>query len=225
MSKCIDNPKDAVDVLVTTGLNLSLVTKCKPFMKGTQVMKHNVVTIGLIFLMTIVCGCGPKGATRTEKIQSSQTMVQSTLQEAYRRKPDLKPMVEQAEGYAVFSNIGTQLFILATGNGYGVVYDNKTGQKTHMRMAQLGVGIGLALKDYRAVFVFHSRKAMTDFVEHGWGAEGQATASAKADEKGGTAGVSQKIGQGVSVYQFTKSGLALQATVSGMKFWKDKELN
>ena len=188
-------------------------------------MKNNVLIIGLVFMMTIVFGCGPKGSTRAEKIESSMTMVQNTLQEAYRRKPDLKPMVERAQGYAVFSNIGTQLIILATGNGYGVVHDYQTGRDTHMRMAQLGVGIGVAIKDYRAVFVFHSRQAMTDFIEHGWGAEGQATASAKADEKGGTAGAAQQIAQGVSVYQFTKSGLALQATISGMKFWKDNELN
>ena len=83
----------------------------------------------------------------------------------------------------------------------------------------------MAIKDYRAVFVFHTRQAMNDFIEHGWGAEGQAQASAKAGEEGGAAGVAQQIAEGVSVYQFTENGIALQATISGMKFWKDDELN
>jgi hypothetical protein len=29
----------------------------------------------------------------------------------------------------------------------------------------------------------------------------------------------------MEVYQLTKNGLALQATVQGTKYWKDKELN
>lgn len=188
-------------------------------------MKNSMLVIGLVFTMAISSGCGPKGDTRAEKIESSAQMLQDTLQEAYTRKPDLKPMVEQAQGYAVFKNFGTQLMVLASGSGWGVVHDNRTGQDTHMKMLQLGGGLGVAIKDYRAVFVFHSRQAMNDFIEHGWGAEGQAQASARAGEEGGTAVGAQQIAKGISVYQFTKNGIALQATVSGMKFWKNEELN
>ena len=188
-------------------------------------MKNNMLVIGLVFVMAIACGCGPSGETKTEKLQTADHMMGDTLQEAYTRKPSLKSMVEEAEGYAVFKNFGTQITVLATGSGYGVVHDNKTGKETHMKMLQLGGGIGIAIKDYRAVFVFHSRQAMNDFVEHGWGAEGQAQASAKAGEEGGTAGAAGQIAEGVSVYQFTKNGIALQATISGMKFYKNEELN
>ena len=181
-------------------------------------MKNYLLLIGFVLAMTIAYGCGPSGETRVEKIESSNQMVQDTLQEAYRRKPALKPMVQRAQGYAVFKNFGTQLMVLATGTGYGVVHDYQTGTDTRMKMAQLGVGIGVAVKDYRAVFVFHSRSAMIDFVENGWGAEGQTQASAKAGDEGGTAQAAEQIGEGVSVYQFTKNGIALQATISGMKF-------
>ena len=188
-------------------------------------MKNSMLVIGLVFVMAITCGCGPKGETKAAKLDTSDRMVVDTLQEAYARKPSLRPMVEGAEGYAVFKNFGTQLMVLATGTGYGVVHDYQTGTDTRMKMAQLGVGIGVAVKDYRAVFVFHSRSAMIDFVENGWGAEGQTQASAKAGDEGGTAQAAEQIGEGVSVYQFTKNGIALQATISGMKFWKDEELN
>jgi len=29
----------------------------------------------------------------------------------------------------------------------------------------------------------------------------------------------------MEIYQFTESGIALQATIAGTKYWKDKELN
>ena len=190
-----------------------------------QAMKNSMLVIGMAFATALVGGCGPWGDTKVDKLQTVNNMASDTLQEAYRREPELKGMVERAEGYAVFKNFGTQLTIFATGSGYGLVRDNRTGDETHMKMLQLGGGIGLAIKDYRAVFVFHTRSAMRDFIEHGWGAEGQAQASARAGEEGGAAGAAGQIAGGVSVYQFTKNGLALQATISGMKFWKNDELN
>ena len=188
-------------------------------------MKNRLLVIGLVFMVTIACGCGPKGDTRTEKIETSRQMVGDTLEEAYSRKPALRQMVRQAEGYAVFKNFGTQLTFLATGSGHGIVHDYRTGRDTHMKMLQLGGGIGIAIKDYRAVFVFHTRQALSDFIEHGWGAEGQAQASARAGEEGGAAGAAEQIAEGVDVYQFTKNGIALQATISGMKFYRNDELN
>ena len=60
-------------------------------------MKNSMLVIEVAFMMTIACGCGPKGETRTEKLQSASQMVEDTLQEAYRRKPDLEAMVERAQ--------------------------------------------------------------------------------------------------------------------------------
>lgn len=36
---------------------------------------------------------------------------------------------------------------------------------------------------------------------------------------------SQTVIPGVEVYQITKNGLALQATLQGTKYWKDRDLN
>ena len=80
-------------------------------------MKNSILVIGLAFTIAISSGCGPKGSTKAEKIETAGQMLQDTLQEAYTRKPDLKPMIEQAHGYAVFKNFGTQLMLLASGSG------------------------------------------------------------------------------------------------------------
>jgi hypothetical protein len=40
------------------------------------------------------------------------------------------------------------------------VRDNKTGRDTYMKMGEVGVGLGVGIKDFRAVFVFHSPEVM-----------------------------------------------------------------
>lgn len=41
----------------------------------------------------------------------------------------------------------------------------------------------------------------------------------------GSAGVTAAARGGMEIYQFTESGVSLQATVSGTKYWKDSKLN
>lgn len=94
-----------------------------------------------------------------------------------------------------------------------------------MRMASAGVGIGLGVKDFRGVFVFHTEKALDNFLDHGWDFSGQADAAAKSGDKGGEENVSGTAINGVSLYQLTETGLALQATLQGTKYWKNAKLN
>jgi lipid-binding SYLF domain-containing protein len=152
-------------------------------------------------------------------------MKDETLAGLYESKPETKDMIRKAAGYGVFSNIGSYIFLLSTGRGYGVVVDNATGHTTYMKMMQVGAGLGLGIKDFRLVFIFRNREALNDFVEKGWEFGGQADAAAKSGEKGGAVGGEAYLESNVIVYQLTEAGVALQATVAGTKFWKDKELN
>ena len=93
-----------------------------------------------------------------------------------------------------------------------------------MNMAEGGVGLGIGAKDYRIVMVFHSRKAMDYFEKNGWTAGGNADATAKAGQKGVSVEGEGYLGD-ITVYTLTESGLSLQATVKGTKFWVDKALN
>ena len=93
-----------------------------------------------------------------------------------------------------------------------------------MKMGEVGVGLGLGVKDFRAVMVFHTDKAYKDFIDFGWSFGGNADAAAKASDQGVAAGKEAVIDD-VTIYQMTESGLALQATLKGVKFWKDGDLN
>jgi len=96
-------------------------------------------------------------------------------------------------------------------------------------MFSAGGGIGLGLKKFSAVFVFHSRHAFDQFVDKGWNFTGQADAAATTDaeskEQVGATEGTVGLNEDVTVYQMTKKGLALQVTLQGTKYWKDDDLD
>jgi lipid-binding SYLF domain-containing protein len=168
---------------------------------------------------------GAKGETPTEQRTVIQSEEQKTLDELYAAKPETREKVAKASGYGYFSNLNVNLFVLSTENGYGVVHDNATGKDTYMKMAGAGVGLGMGAKDYRAIMVFTDPNVMKKFVTSGWSAGGSADAAAKTKEDGSSGQAGATATPGLEIYQFTKAGLALQATVQGTKFWPDDSLN
>jgi len=178
-----------------------------------------------LMLMTLV-GCGPKGnLTVAEKRQAVGDMETETLEKLYKEAPQTKEEIAKAPGYGVFSNANVNLLIASAGGGYGVVVDQGTGQRTYMKMALGGVGLGLGAKDYRVVMVFKEKAAMEKFVASGWDFGAHADAAATTGDKGAEASAEGDIRSKISVYTMTETGLALQATVTGSKYWKDDELN
>ncbi len=94
-----------------------------------------------------------------------------------------------------------------------------------MRMFSVGGGYGLGVKDFRVVFIFHTRTAFDNFLNSGWDFSAQADAGAKSGEKGVGEEAVATVVDGVSLYQLTKAGVALQATLQGTKYYKDEDLN
>ncbi len=168
---------------------------------------------------------GGDDKSKEEKQAEVRKMKNETLADLYKEKPELKSRIKKAAGYGVFSNLGINVLLLSTARGGGLVVDNATGKETFMKVGSVGAGVGLGVKDFRVVFIFYNKKVLTDFVEKGWEFGGQADAAAKSDEKGGAAEGKASVSQGMEIYQFTESGLALQATVQGTKYWKDDDLN
>jgi lipid-binding SYLF domain-containing protein len=154
-------------------------------------------------------------------------MRDEVLQELFKLKPEVQSRLKKAEGYAVFTNVGVNLIFASFAGGKGIVVEHGffSDDETFMKMGSAGIGLGLGVKDFRAVFIFTDEDMLEKFVEKGWDFSGQADAAAKSNEKGGSVEASGTILPGMEVYQLTKNGLALQATIQGTKYWKDKELN
>lgn len=164
-------------------------------------------------------------ASPAEKRADIRKMRSETLEKLYKVHPLAKGAIHDAVGYAVFSNIGINLIFLSAAGGSGVAHDNRSGKDIYMSMISGGLGLGLGVKDFRGVFVFSTGKAFNQFVESGWDADVQADAAAKAGTKGGAFAGAITVAPGVELYQLTETGLALQATIQGTKYFKDKELN
>jgi lipid-binding SYLF domain-containing protein len=178
------------------------------------------------FILTLLLLASPAFADKNQdKRDKIQKMRSDVLLRLYKEQPETKALIKKASGYATFSNLGVNVIFFSAGGGSGVVHDNKSGQETYMNMGSAGVGLGLGVKDFRAVFVFHSEKSMKNFVEYGWDFSGQADAAAKSGDKGDEGSIAGTVVNGVSVYQLTENGLALQATLQGTKYWKSEKLN
>ena len=210
--------------------------------------------VGAFALAAIISvGCAtPRGGTAEDRRQSIREMREQALTELYTAEPGLRDRIHSAAGSAVFSNLNLQLFVVGGGQGYGVARNNATGRDTFMRVAELGVGVGLGGKDTRLIFIFHTQDALRRFLDFGISVaaeadaaaivEGdtgaQASAGGSVSASGAAASGSAAMGTGASrgvvvegagagfeVYQITRNGLALKAMVAGTRYWVDADLN
>ena len=193
-------------------------------------MKTSTRRLYIVFLLLAVVLNGPAGYAKpdadTQRAEFRE-MRETVLTELYQLHPDAKAKVKKAVGYAVFSNVGLNIVIASFAGGHGIVV--KRGilkdTETFMKMGSAGLGLGLGVKDFRAVFVFSDVAKLDAFVAKGWDFSGQVDAAAKSEKKGAAIAGAATVIPGVEIYQITKNGLALQATLQGTKYWKDKDLN
>ena len=196
------------------------------FYKDKRMKSAQLKIILSLAIIVVIAGCGPRGnLTIAEKRQAVMDMEKETIERLYKEAPDTKEKIANSAGYGTFSNANVNLIFASAGGGYGVVVDNATGKRTYMKMALGGVGLGLGVKDYRVVMIFKDKSTLDKFVESGWDFGAHADAAAKAGETGGEVSGEGDIRSGIDVYSMTKSGLALQATLAGTKYWKDDKLN
>lgn len=189
-------------------------------------MRLSLLALSAILMVSFLYGCArPKGATPQEKRDFVQQMKSETLAELYVKKPFAKDLIKNSVGYGVFSNFNTQLLIVGSGNGYGVVTDNSNGDQIYMKMAEGGVGLGVALKDFREVIIFNNKEVFYQFVTDGWNYGAQGDAAFKYDDTGGATGGEVPLNSDVVIIQMTQDGIALRATMGASKYWIDKDLN
>jgi len=187
------------------------------------------LTVVAIAVVGIVAFAPSAEALDAKKKAEGQAAIrketQVTLSKLYKARPSAKAAIERAAGYAAFDNFGMNLFVISTASGKGMVVEKATRKETFMKMISGGVGLGLGAKDFRAVFVFENKAGIDNFVKSGWDADAHAEAMAKSGQKGGAYEGAISVAPGVWVYQLTETGLAVQATLQGTKYYKDDDLN
>ena len=139
-----------------------------------------------------------------KKREKTRKMAAATLSDLYKLQPGSREAIQKSAGYAVFNNMGTNLFLLSTARGAGVAVNSKTNKDTFMKMISAGAGFGAGIKDYRVVFIFEVEPALARFLDSGWSGSGQADAAAKTRKSGGAYSGAAMVEPDVWVYQITK---------------------
>jgi lipid-binding SYLF domain-containing protein len=165
------------------------------------------------------------GADKTKEQAEVRKAGQDALASVYKLQPSARSAVESAAGYAAFSNFGMKILVAGGGSGRGIAVNNKNKAMTYMKMAEIQAGLGFGAKKFQVVWVFETEAALNNFVNSGWEFGGQATAAAKAGDKGSAYQGAVAVSPGVWIYQVTDKGLALELTAKGTKYYKDSDLN
>ena len=168
-------------------------------------------------------------ATSQEKINKERaeidTLSVQALHRLYNKVPSAENVINSCYAYATLSNTGMKLGLFGSAHGRGLAVNNQTGEKVYMRMQEMGVGLGLGVKEYDLIFVIGTEKAWNAFIAGDIKFASSADASASDGEAGGAIEGASIAANGVWVYQMTKKGLALEASINGTKIYADKKLN
>jgi lipid-binding SYLF domain-containing protein len=183
------------------------------------------IFVSTLALILLAGGLASAKDTPDKKREKSRKMAAQTLEDLYKLQPPSRELIQKSAGYAVFSNMGANLFLLSTARGAGIAVNSSTKQDTFMKMVSAGAGLGIGVKDYRVVFAFETEQALSSFLNSGWDGSAQTDAAAKTSKSGGAYSGAASVAPGVWVYQITKKGLALQLTLQGTKYYKDDDLN
>ena len=207
---------------------------------------NRFLAIVAVLAWTAAC-TSPPGSTADDKRGFVRKMRDQTLTQLYESNPGLKAKVEGAAGYAVFTNLNIHLLAISGEDGYGIAVDRRKGDEKFMKMASIGGGPGVAVRDFRTVFVFRDEPALRRFLSEGWQFSLEGGASAQTSDRGGSArglasvsaggqqhatvqteattAATAAAGEGIEVYQLTQAGLALHAAALGTRYFLDDELN
>jgi lipid-binding SYLF domain-containing protein len=164
-------------------------------------------------------------ATKEEQQAEVRKAAESALAAVYKAAPSARQAVAKSAGYAAFSNFGMKILLAGSGTGKGIAYNNKTKAATYMKMAELQAGLGFGVKKFQLLWVFETEQALNNFINAGWEIGAQATASAKAGDKGAGYQGAVSVSPGVWLYQVSGDSLALELTAKGTKYYKDTDLS
>lgn len=168
-------------------------------------------------------------ATSPDKIDKQRAEIDNLSNQAlhrlYDKVPSAQNVIKNCYAYATLSNTGIKLGLLGDAHGRGLAINNSTGEKVYMRMKEMGIGLGLGVKEYDLIFVIGTEKAWNAFISGDIKFASSAEASASDGQAGGAIEGASIAANGIWVYQITKKGLALDASIKGTKIYADKKLN
>jgi lipid-binding SYLF domain-containing protein len=169
------------------------------------------------FLIAVLYGCASvPGETREEQVQTIDELVERTLSDLYKQEANARQEVADSIGYVIMSNTIVKVPLVGVGSGYGVAINNKTGERTYIKMERFDLGGGLGARSERPVVIFQQGEKFKEFIEGSWSANAGAEAAAKVGEAGAAGSVGSRDlpgDKGYSVHLITDAGVSATLTV------------
>lgn len=184
-----------------------------------------LATILFVGLGAVSCRT-PEGDTAGEQRAHIKKVNTEILSTVYKAQPEARALVDSAAGYGTFSNIETKTMFLGSGNGYGLAVDRATGKRTFMKLRKIQIGLGVGIQEFQLLVIFKDPAKFKEFVAGGWQFGGGADAALEhREEDGAQAGVQLSAKMDPVVIQLTEAGVSIGATVDGIKYSQNDELN
>lgn len=163
----------------------------------------------LAILFLALSSCGSASKTGEDLISDAREEI-NNIQQNY---PNIGQQFQQAEGYAIFPNVGKGAYVIGGASGNGVVYQdgNLIG---YADLKQVDIGLQAGGKSFVEVLFFENEQALEDFKSGTY--ELAANASAVVLEEG----VSRDLNfqDGVAVVTMPKAGAMAGVSVGGQRF-------
>lgn len=131
--------------------------------------------------------------------------------------PQMSKLFANAEGYAIFPNVGKGAYVVGAAAGNGVVYENGN-LVGKAKLRQVDVGLQLGGQAFSQVLLFNTEAALERFKKGNF--ELSANASAVVIEEGKARTV--EFQDGVAVVTMPKAGAMVEISVGGQKFEYEK---
>jgi len=173
----------------------------------------------------MLAGGTARAASPDEQRAEIRNNAMKTLDQLYAAQPSARQAIQNAAGYAVFSEISTKILLAGGGGGKGIVVDTISDQETFMLMATLQAGYGMGITKTHLVWVFETEADLKNFIANGYMLGADVNLQVNPGTGGGVYQGAAQIQPGVWLYQLSDAGLALDLTVEGTKYFKDPDLN
>ena len=158
------------------------------------------------------------GDTGEEQAIEIDSLVTKTLADLEKQDPTTKDAIAQSAGYVIMNNKLTKIPLIGVGAGYGVGINQKSGERTYLKMRRLDLGMGWGARAVRPVLIFEDEKKYLEYIDGNFDASLGAEASAKAGEKGAAGGgATENTKEGYKSYLITDTGVSATASLAFMR--------
>jgi lipid-binding SYLF domain-containing protein len=174
-----------------------------------NVLKINFYRSTILLLALVLTSCGSAKKTGDDLVSDAReerAMIE-------REFPMMAEYFNEAEGYAIFPNVGKGAYIIGGASGNGVVYDNGM-MIGYADLKQVDIGLQLGGKAFVEVLFFETEEALERFKNGSY--ELSANASAVILDEGFSENL--EFEDGVAVITVPKGGAMAGISVGGQRF-------